>query len=152
MPKIKESKYFSTEEFTRSSVASRNGIDNSIPQELMPNLIHLVSSFLDPLRSELKRTIHITSGYRNKTVNLMVGGATNSDHMQCLAADFVVSNMSVREVVLFIKRLDLPYDKIIYEFGQWVHVSVPPIGQKPAMRVFTAVKNPGEPVKYVKFQ
>ena len=54
--------HFTLEEFTRSTVASRLKIDNSVPDELMPN-IQLTAIKLELVRQALGKPIVITSGY-----------------------------------------------------------------------------------------
>lgn len=123
------SQHFTEAEFTRSEIAIRKGIDNSMPESLKPNAINLCEKVLEPLRAKLNEyfghdiAIHITSGYRNEAVNKAIGGARNSQHMQAQAADIWVIGMTTEELFLWVKSNLLEYDQIIQEFDTWVHIS-----------------------------
>ncbi len=80
--------HFTLEEFTTSSTAKARGIDNSVPsQRIVENLRNLCKQVLEPLRSYANQPITISSGYRCKALNKVVGGARNSQHMTGEAAD-----------------------------------------------------------------
>lgn len=120
----KLSKNFSVDEFTLSREASKRGIDNSIPKELMPNIQRLVDTVLQPLREHFKKPISITSGYRNPTVNLLAGGVPNSYHTKAQAADIVINGVATYDIVKALVELNIPFDQAINEFNSWVHVQV----------------------------
>ena len=80
--------HFTLEEFTFSSTAKARGIDNSVSsQKVVDNLRNLCEQVLEPLRSYANQPITISSGYRCKALNKVVGGARNSQHMTGEAAD-----------------------------------------------------------------
>ena len=80
--------HFTLEEFTTSSTAKARGIDNSVSsQRVADNLRNLCEKVLEPLRSYANQPITISSGYRCKALNKVVGGARNSQHMTGEAAD-----------------------------------------------------------------
>ena len=80
--------HFTLEEFTTSSTAKARGIDNSVSsQRVVDNLRNLCEKVLEPLRSYANQPITISSGYRCKALNKVVGGARNSQHMTGEAAD-----------------------------------------------------------------
>ena len=80
--------HFTLEEFTTSSTAKARGIDNSVSsQRVAENLRNLCEQVLEPLRSYANQPITISSGYRCKALNKVVGGARNSQHMTGEAAD-----------------------------------------------------------------
>jgi len=80
--------HFTLEEFTTSSTAKARGIDNSVSsQRVVYNLRNLCEQVLEPLRSYANQPITISSGYRCKALNKVVGGARNSQHMTGEAAD-----------------------------------------------------------------
>ncbi|MNP73803.1 Peptidase M15 [compost metagenome] len=54
----------------------------------------------------------------------MIGGASNSQHVQGLAADFTVIEVGPRETVRRISESAVPFDQLILEYDQWVHLSV----------------------------
>ena len=85
-------KYFSVEELTASATALREGIDNR-PPECAYHLLHvLVEQLLDPIREAWGEPIVVSSGYRCKELNTLVGGAKNSHHMLGCAADLIAGN------------------------------------------------------------
>lgn len=120
-------KYFTTAEFVRSDTADRKGIDNRLPNELLPNVQALVDNVLDPLREAYGKPIRITSGYRCEELNKAVGGSKTSDHMNACAADIVgTPNTREENKKLFnlIQELGLPFKQLIDEKNfSWVHVS-----------------------------
>ena len=82
-----EASYFTISELTASATALREGIDNR-PTESAYHLLHvLVEQLLDPIREAWGKPIVVSSGYRCKELNALVGGAKNSHHMLGCAAD-----------------------------------------------------------------
>lgn len=144
MNRIKLSKNFYLDEFTRSETAERFGID----MHVMPgsitfhNLKRLCITVLQPLRDALG-PVHILSGFRPKKLNSKIGGAKTSQHILGLAVDFVVTGYTPLQVAQWIDdNLPTSYDQLIHEFGRWVHASVEPKGTVPRIRAMTAVKIP----------
>ena len=83
------STHFSLEELVASEVATRRGLDNTPPNEVMPNLSRLAEG-LDLVRAALvNHPVHVTSGYRSPRLNQMIGGAKNSMHTLGLAANIL---------------------------------------------------------------
>ncbi len=131
---------FTLLEFIRSGAASRHQIDNRIPIDCRPgqpfrNLLTLAETVLQPLRDEFG-TVIITSGYRCKALNLMIGGAVNSQHQFGQAADIQVPGVSPYGVATWIEA-NLTFDQLILEFQEWVHVS---IAATPRLEVLTAFR------------
>lgn len=118
------SKHFTLEELTRSQAATRRGISN-VPNEVhIRNLIQLCEHILEPLRMRLGRPVYVNSGYRCPELNSLIGGSRTSQHMRGEAADIEVQGMTAPEVFEFIlERSGVPYDQVIQEFGEWVHIS-----------------------------
>ena len=80
--------HFTLEEFTFSSTAKARGIYNTVSsQRVIENLRNLCEQVLEPLRSYANQPLTISSGYRCKALNKVVGGARNSQHMTGEAAD-----------------------------------------------------------------
>lgn len=73
---------FSQSELERSAKASKNGINNAIPQHLLQNAQDLLNT-LQVFRDALGKPIKITSGYRCERLNKLVGGVPNSSHTRC---------------------------------------------------------------------
>ena len=121
---MKLSANFSLDEFLISQTAARHGIDQEPTPPIIKNLERLCISCLQPLRDAVNRPIFVSSGYRSPDLNSLIGGSTTSAHMQGNAADFRVSGMSPYDTCQLIVEMGLPYDQVIQEFGQWVHLGV----------------------------
>ena len=116
--------YFTKREFEHSATAIRNHIQNEMNEEQTANARNLVQQVLDPLRSWLGSPVIISSGYRCKRLNKLLGGANNSQHTKGEAADLKVGAKAFNYI-----RENLPFDQLIWEFGNdsepdWVHVSL----------------------------
>lgn len=111
-------KYFTIKELSASSVAMKNGIDNTPDPYAIDNLHELVDNILDPARERLGEPIYINSGFRNEEVNRLVGGAKKSQHMSGMAADcYCTHNDKLLSILL-----DLDFDQIVIYPG-FIHVS-----------------------------
>lgn len=120
-------KYFTMNELTASATAKRLGIPNVPTWREADNLRLLVEHVLDPLREAWGHPIIVTSGFRCKLLNDMVGGAKNSQHTTGMAADIrTLSDLPQDNERLFdlARRMDLPFDQLIDEYAyNWVHIS-----------------------------
>jgi zinc D-Ala-D-Ala carboxypeptidase len=120
--------HFSLDELVHSDTATARGIDNTLPDELLPN-VQGVAEMLERIRSVLNAPISISSGYRCPTLNKAVGGAVTSDHLLGLAADITAPAFgSPTEIARLLSPLvdTLGIGQIILEGvrgRQWVHVS-----------------------------
>jgi len=121
---------FTLAELTVSQTAARHGFDNAPPPEVIVNLKRLAVT-LQQVRSLLEnKPILVSSGYRSKKVNTLVGGSSNSDHMRGLAADFISPSYGTPdEIIRAIVASDIPYKQVIREFDRWVHLSIPEKGE-----------------------
>ena len=143
---------FPEERMTHSDTADRIGLDNSIPQDLRPNLLK-TAWFLQTLQDKLREhfdsdlvVIRLNSGYRNKVLNALVKGSKTSRHMIGLAADIKCSRMTAYELAVFISKnmVEVGYDKIILEYNRWVHIST--TQGEPQYLEVTATKKAGKKV------
>lgn len=128
------SEHLSLAELIRSESAKRNGITNMPPPEHIANLKLLAENIFEPIRVNFRCPILISSGYRSKELNAIIGGASGASISQhCLGQaididmDDTTYGVSNAEVFNFIKD-KLPFDQLIWEFGNilnpaWVHVS-----------------------------
>jgi len=133
--------HFARAEFERSDWAARNGIDNTVPDALLPNL-QRTAELLEAVRRAIGVAIHISSGYRSPPVNAAIGGATNSAHMEARAADINADGLTPRQLASYIAGSTIAFDKVILEFAQWVHVQVERSGETPRRQVLTAQHSP----------
>ena len=122
---MKLSSHFTLEELIASDTAVRFGLDNTPNAEVIENLKRLCSLILEPLRDLVHAPVHINSGYRALEVNRKVGSKDNSQHVKGCAADIKVQGVTSDELIKVIIGAGLPYEQVIREFDQWVHVSVP---------------------------
>lgn len=111
-------------EFLRSQTAARHGINMDPPIEVIDNLRRLCVDILQPFRDIVGLPVSITSGYRPLELNQMIGGSATSAHMDGRAADFIVNGRTPLDIAETIRDMELPYDQIIHEFGQWIHVGI----------------------------
>lgn len=132
MKDVKLGKYFYLSEFCRSEWAARRGIVIVPADHIVDNLRNLVTHVLDPLRAEVGPLI-VTSGYRPITVNEGIGGSRTSQHVMGQAADIVSHRMEVRQLFDTVRRMQLPFDQLIEEYGQWTHVSYGPRKRRQAL-------------------
>ena len=137
------SKNFTLDELTISQEATRSGLQNKPTSAHTANLMGLCENILQPLRDKAMRPVVVSSGFRSPTVNRRIGGSKSSQHTKGEAADFTVPGMSVAEVVALMRKMRLPYDQLIDEFGAWIHVSYSPLHRR---QVLTARRVGGETV------
>ena len=125
---MKITEHFSIEEFERSETAKKRGIDNTVPNRLLPNIQALCENVLEPLRQHFDEPVYISSGYRCPALNKAVHGAVSSQHMKGEAADIYIKNqeMPLKAVCDWMIK-NLSFDQIIWETrpngSKWIHVS-----------------------------
>ena len=124
--------YFSIPELCDSATALREGIDNR-PSKCAYHLLHvLVDQLLDPIREAWGEPIVVSSGYRCKELNTLVGGVKNSHHTLGCAADIIAGNRADhRRLFKLIQQMQLQgqirFTQLIWEGdGRWIHISYVP--------------------------
>lgn len=116
-------KYFTREEYTK-------GRDKDYPlsAEQEANMDKLLKT-LDQFREAYGKALVISSGYRPAAVNASVGGAKKSNHIMCLAVDFVDKDGSLDEWCLqnldVLERLGLYLESPLHT-PNWCHVQLKP--------------------------
>ena len=125
-------KYFSISELTASATALREGIDNR-PSKCAYHLLHvLVEQLLDPIRKAWGKPIVVSSGYRCKQLNALIGGVKNSHHILGCAADIIAGNRADhRRLFQLIQQMQehgkIRFTQLIWEGGgRWIHLSYGP--------------------------
>lgn len=117
------SAHFSLEEATVSQTASRLGIDNDPPLDVVLNMKRAALG-MEQVRQLLGQPIHINSWFRSPAVNQAVGGSPKSDHMTGFAIDFTCPTYGKPEqIVKEILASNIDFKQVILEFGSWVHIS-----------------------------
>ena len=123
-------KYFTYSELTRSQVALDHDIINNPylcgESEVYYRLCSLVINLLDPIRERLAVPMIITSGYRCKEVNKLVGGKANSQHRKGEAVDFYFEGLNKKEMAAAFFEIaeEFDYDQLIYYKKRgFIHIS-----------------------------
>ena len=113
-------KYFSYSEFFKSDVAEKHQVKN-IPDDaqlsqVLENIKALVLNVLDPLRARIGRPIIITSGYRSKRGNKLVGGSKTSQHLLGKAADIHVQGYTPQQMDMVYRTIQMycDFDQFIF--------------------------------------
>ena len=127
---MKLSKNLTLREATKSNTANRLGIDNTPEEFDIKNLRAIAEEVFQPLRDHFGVPLYISSGFRSKELNKVIGGSKYSQHKSGQALDIdadVYGRVTNRELFRFIKE-NLIFDQLIWEFGDddspdWVHVS-----------------------------
>ena len=125
-------KYFSVSELTASATAQREGIDNRPPKYAYHLLHVLVDQLLDPIREAWGEPIVVSSGYRCKELNTLVGGAQHSHHLLGCAADLIAGNRDDHHrlfcmIVQMQQTGQIRFTQLIWEGGgRWIHISYVP--------------------------
>lgn len=114
---------FTIMELVKSNIAKKNKIDNAPDSQSLKYMLELIKYCLQPIRDKLGKPMIITSGYRCKELNKKVGGVPTSQHCKGQAVDFYVKDMSIQQVVDFIKKSGVEFDQLINEYSKWVHIS-----------------------------
>lgn len=115
-------RHFTMEEVVFSETATRRGIDNSVPPELMEN-VRRQAEFMEKIRYELNAPIQITSWYRCPELNAVLSNSSRkSAHMLGLACDFVSPFGTPLQICQFLIG-KIEFDQLIDE-GTWVHVGL----------------------------
>lgn len=92
-----------TKNFTRQEFDCKDG--NVVPDKYIPNCQEVANN-LQVLRDELGVPVTITgSGYRTPSHNKKVGGAKNSQHLPCKAADINAEGYTPKDLAAEIEKL-----------------------------------------------
>ena len=129
---VGKASYFTIQELTASATALREGIDNR-PSKCAYHLLHvLVDQLLDPIREAWGEPIVVSSGYRCKELNALVGGAQHSHHLLGCAADIIAGNKDdhrrlFRMIVQMQQARQIKFTQLIAEDNyRWLHISYVP--------------------------
>lgn len=114
---------FKISELIKSDIAIKYNINNMPDINALDCMLDLIYFCLQPIREIIKKPMIITSGYRNKEVNKLVGGVFNSQHCLGQAVDFIVKGAKPEQIIKIIKNTNIEYDQLINEYDKWVHIS-----------------------------
>ncbi len=125
------STYVTYSEGCKSQTATRYGIDNTPPPEILEKMRIVANLVFDPIREHFNRPIAVVSFFRSQKLNTVIGGAPQSQHMVGEAMDIdadVFGGLTNRDIFEFI-RTQLDFDQLIGEVErdngdfEWIHVS-----------------------------
>lgn len=117
-------KYFTIKELCDSDKAREKGIENTPTDEIVERLNMLIDNVLDPLREWYGKPIYVNSGYRCPKLNKLVGGVSNSFHLQGYACDIDMGDKKDNQPIFDYIKNNLPFTELGWEGnGRWVHVS-----------------------------
>lgn len=147
---MKLTDHISLTEATKSNTAERLGIDNFPDGAILAKMQETANNIFEPLRKFVGEPIYISSFYRSPKLNTKIGGSKNSQHCKGEAIDIddVYSNKYTNADYFNYIKKNLPFDQLIWEFGDdvnpsWVHVSYVS-GGKGRKRILKAVKEKGK--------
>jgi len=126
---------FSMSELISSSTANMYKINNMPDINSLDNLLLLIVNTLQPVRDLIGKPMIVTSGYRCPQLNKhpAIGGSSTSEHVKGMACDFVITGMSVSDIVSKIRHSNIPFNQLIEEHGKngaWVHISYNKAGNR----------------------
>jgi len=102
------------------------------PKDYAANLQKLLKS-LNKFRSAYGKPMIVTSGYRSPEHNRKIGGAKNSAHLSCQAADFSDPDRKLAEFCLnneaLLESCGLWVEHPSYT-PTWVHLQIRPVSQR----------------------
>lgn len=129
----KVSKHITYAEAIRSDMAKKYGINNYFTKDQLNNMILLAENVFEPVRNYFNVPIFISSFFRCKKLNTLIGGSKTSQHLANngaaidLDADIFGKTTNL-EIFNYIKD-NLAFDQLIAEDVKsdgslgWVHVS-----------------------------
>lgn len=128
------SPHFTLEEATFSETAIRLGISNQPSAQQLANMVsaaaqlEAVRAFSGPLR--------VNSWLRLPEVNVAVGGARASSHMDGWAIDCSSTTHTPYQLCQMVKSAGIKFDQMIHEYGRWMHISFAPEMRQQELTIF----------------
>jgi hypothetical protein len=120
---------FTLTELTKSSTATRLGINNTPNSVEIKSLQILCAAILEPARKRFKKVIIPSSGFRSLELNSAIGSSDSSQHVLGEAVDFEIVGVSNYNLAAWIES-NLLFDQLILENwtpedinSGWVHCS-----------------------------
>ncbi len=145
--KIPEANNFKYGEFVKSHTAIKKGIPNIPNINQWDNIEKLAVNVLQPLRDKFGR-IRITSGFRSRELNKVIGGSQSSNHCKGEAADIepIIVGITLLHIVEFIYN-NLDFRTLILEYPDqdgWIHVDYREGGNFKKLKLKDATHNYNE--------
>ena len=122
------SEHFKLSEFTQSGTARRHKVKNVPGPREVERLRFLCVKSLEPMRRRFG-VIRITSGFRCKKLNALVGGSPTSQHVLGEATDIHTGGRELSEKMFGFAKQNIPFDQLILEHNPahgiyWLHISL----------------------------
>ena len=122
------SEHFKLSEFTQSGTARRHKVKNVPGPREVERLRFLCVKSLEPMRRRFG-AIRITSGFRCKKLNALVGGSPMSQHVLGEAADIHTGGRELSEKMFGFAKQNISFDQLILEHNPahgiyWLHISL----------------------------
>lgn len=123
------SPHFTMIEAMKSQTGERLGLDNTPPNEIIPRLIFVAETILEPIRAHYGVPFSPNSWYRSPALNRAIGGAPSSQHVKGGAVDIEVPGVPNIDLAKWVNA-HLKFDQLILECWNgvdpasgWVHIS-----------------------------
>lgn len=131
------SPHFSLAEMTVSQTAARRGIKNE-PDAAQTENLRRLARLLEQVRGVTNQPLTVNSGFRSQQVNTLIGGVPTSEHCDGRAADIICPAYgNPYQLAKAIEAADIPFNQLILEYGQWVHISIQKAGFGAKMQTLT---------------
>lgn len=132
------SEHITYEEATQSPTALRSGINNQPNDIQLGNMVLVSEKCFEPLRKWYGKPIKINSFFRCETLNKVVGGAKNSQHVEGCAIDMSAGSKEENKKIFEWAKANLQYDQLINEYNySWVHISYKNVKNRNQVLVIT---------------
>ena len=122
------SKHITYNEATQSPTAIRLGIANHPDENHLKAMKLVAEKCFEPARIWWAKPIRINSFFRSFKLNMRIGGAANSQHMEGEAIDITTGSRADNAKLYAWMVSNLTFDQCIWEYGgidgpDWIHVS-----------------------------
>ena len=147
------SENFTLAQLTTEPIAVRKRMDNTPSEVTIECLKLLCENVLEPLQAGIGKPLHILSGYRTQMVNIAAHGSKASEHMFGQAVDFMVNDilpMDLWKNIILDVYGYIQYDRIILEFGKWVHISYKSVNTQRKLSLVSVIDKFGV-VEYTRY-
>tara|TARA_R110001606_G_scaffold349230_1_gene499122 strand:+ start:1018 stop:1884 length:867 start_codon:yes stop_codon:yes gene_type:complete len=143
-----DNKFFTYKKAIHSNIAHENKIDNYPGSDhvsgtndrlhksrIVSNLHNLFKFCINPIFRHFENSVILTSVYRNKEVNKIIGGVEHSQHIHGYAADIAINDSSTLNLFDWCMHNIPNYHQLIWEYPErgdynkysndfsWVHIS-----------------------------
>jgi len=152
---MKISSHITYKEATNSKTALKKGIKNRPNRKQLKEMVLVATKVFEPLRHYFNdEPIKVTSFFRSRYLNLLIGGSTFSQHCKGQAIDIKAMGTRTNSELFYFIKNHLEFDQLIWEFGDtnnpcWVHVSYRK--GKNRGQVLKAYRNFKGKTKYIKY-